>query len=52
MKKISMLAVVFAVGLFVANAQVKTPRPSPNAEIEQELGLNHITLKWCSASKP
>lgn len=50
MKKISMLAVVFAASLFVANAQVKTPRPSPNAEVEQELGLTEIEVKYSRPS--
>ena len=50
MKKISMLAVVFAAGLFVANAQVKTPRPSPNAEVEQELGLTEVEVKYSRPS--
>lgn len=38
--------VVFMATSFTVNAQITTPRPSPNAEVKQEVGLTDVTISY------
>lgn len=49
MKKLVLFA--FALSLmFTANAQIKTPQPSPFTKIEQQVGLTDVTLEYSRPS--
>ena len=45
LKKLSIL-LVFAAFISTANAQIKTPQPSPASKIEQVVGLTDVTLEF------
>ncbi|APY00203.1 DUF2911 domain-containing protein [Lacinutrix venerupis] len=49
MKNLLMIALVF-VASFTANAQIETPQPSPEAKIEQKVGLTDLTLEFSRPS--
>lgn len=49
MKNLFMIALVF-VASFTANAQIETPQPSPEAKIEQKVGLTDLTLEFSRPS--
>ena len=45
LKKLSILFVLVSCGL-TANAQIKTPQPSPTSKIEQVVGLTDVTVEY------
>lgn len=45
MKKLLLIALVTVFG-FSANAQVKTPQPSPLSKLEQKVGLTDVTIEY------
>lgn len=45
LKKLSILFVFVSCGL-TANAQIKTPQPSPTSKIEQVVGLTDVTVEY------
>lgn len=49
MKNLLMIALVF-VASFTTNAQIETPQPSPEAKIEQKVGLTDLTLEFSRPS--
>ncbi|MFT4600335.1 MAG: hypothetical protein ACI857_000509 [Arenicella sp.] len=46
MKKILLTAVVMLSGLMSANAQVKSPQPSPAASVDQTIGLTDLEIDY------
>ena len=49
MKKIILYSAMFLLTL-VAQAQIKTPAPSPMQTLEQTVGLTDVTLKYARPS--
>ncbi len=52
MKTIKLLSLAFATVLaFSANAQIKSPQPSPVAKVEQKVGLTDFTVEYARPGK-
>lgn len=49
MKKLVLFALTLSL-MFTANAQIKTPQPSPFTKIEQQVGLTDVTLEYSRPS--
>lgn len=45
MNKLLLVAIAFTMA-FTSNAQIKTPSPSPNAKLEQVVGLTDVTISY------
>jgi Protein of unknown function (DUF2911) len=50
MKKLTIFLLALCLGSFAANAQIKTPQPSPVCKISQEVGLSNVAVEYSRPS--
>jgi tetratricopeptide (TPR) repeat protein len=50
MKKLVIFLLAICLGSFAANAQIKTPQPSPTCKLSQEVGLSNVAIEYSRPS--